>query len=148
MSVRSARKYYTFITQFPQVKTTPNSETDPPFTSNKRVVKTTCNHTFHLVCLATWLQSLANRKGTCPSCRAVLYQAVVRPNVPMRSPNFFTPQRRRRPVRVSTPLVGGTETVEIAHVEAAPRALVLPEELRVEIHDYLREWWWKVDEAV
>lgn len=39
-------------------------------------VKTTCNHIFHRECLLTWLRTLRNGDGTCPSCRAVLYRGV------------------------------------------------------------------------
>ncbi|KAF2247019.1 hypothetical protein BU26DRAFT_520299 [Trematosphaeria pertusa] len=44
--------------------------------SDTQIVKTTCDHTFHRECLVTWLQSLKNRDGTCPSCRAVLYRGL------------------------------------------------------------------------
>ena len=34
----------------------------------ERVVKTTCNHSYHLLCLENWLVA----KHTCPICRAVI----------------------------------------------------------------------------
>lgn len=49
------------------------AEADPFDQPDNRVVKTPCGHIFHRMCLSSWLETLGDRGGTCPSCRELLY---------------------------------------------------------------------------